>query len=359
MRVAWCTNLYTPYRDPLWRSMTESLDVDVWLLARSEVNRHWGAPGRALDGPSYKFLDAVSVALMGTVLYVSAPTPCPLSEFDCLIVGGWDSPFYWWLVARARVQRIPVVVFYESTAQSQRFQRGPVALVRRAMFRSAQAVLTVGSGARAAVLAAGADPERVFTGFNAVDGVALKDASLPIRRESPFGHRFLVVGQLIARKNVGAVIRAFDQVAAPADELTIAGDGPDRAALEAMVPVGRRDVVHFVGHVSTKDLPRIYANADTLVLASTQEVWGLVVNEALACGLHAVVSAAAGVAIEIHGMPGAFVVDANTSAIAKAMHESRAAWDGPIPDPPVLKWTPEALAQAALDAVAAATARIR
>ena len=69
--------------------------------------------------------------------------------------------------------------------------------------------------------------------------------------------------------------------------LVFIGDGPLRPSLEAAAP---RDGVHFVGFVNQADLPRHYAMCDVLALPSVFEPRGLVVNEAMACGLPVVAS---------------------------------------------------------------------
>jgi glycosyltransferase involved in cell wall biosynthesis len=48
--------------------------------------------------------------------------------------------------------------------------------------------------------------------------------------------------------------------------------------------------VYFFGSVEQYDLPKYYSVADCLVLPSVEEVWGLVVNEALYSGLKVIVS---------------------------------------------------------------------
>ena len=57
-------------------------------------------------------------------------------------------------------------------------------------------------------------------------------------------------------------------------------------ALAAALKVAAR----FEGFRNQSELPRYYAAADVLVLPSESESWGLVVNEAMACGLPAIVS---------------------------------------------------------------------
>jgi len=48
--------------------------------------------------------------------------------------------------------------------------------------------------------------------------------------------------------------------------------------------------VHFPGFRQIDELPRFYAHAGAFVHASTTEQWGLVINEAMACGLPVIVS---------------------------------------------------------------------
>jgi glycosyltransferase involved in cell wall biosynthesis len=76
-----------------------------------------------------------------------------------------------------------------------------------------------------------------------------------------------------------------------------AGDGSSRAALETLARnLGILPRVRFLGFVNQRQLPEVYAAADVLVLPSAHEPFGLVVNEAFACGLPAVVSEACGAA---------------------------------------------------------------
>ena len=104
----------------------------------------------------------------------------------------------------------------------------------------------------------------------------------------------LSVGHLIDRKGHDIAIRA---VAANQDaRLLIAGDGPDRKALEHLAQsldcAGR---VRFLGRISHEKLAPIYSAADALILASTREGWPNVLLEAMACGTRAVASDAGGI----------------------------------------------------------------
>ena len=159
------------------------------------------------------------------------------------------------------------------------------------------------------------------------------------------GHRFLYVGQLIARKNVGALIQAFALIKQGDDRLLIAGDGSLLDELKATAAsLGVGDVVDFLGHKNQEELATIYASSNTFILPSTSEVWGLVVNEALASGLHAVVSDKCGVAAFVTNMPGCYIHSTDPRSLADAMAKSRQNWNGYINSPQILEYTPQKFA---------------
>ena len=73
----------------------------------------------------------------------------------------------------------------------------------------------------------------------------------------------------------------------------IVGEGPLRSELETLAEPAV-DRIHFAGFRNQSELPAYYAASDVLVLPSEAETWGLVTNEAMACGLACIVSDAAG-----------------------------------------------------------------
>ena len=77
-----------------------------------------------------------------------------------------------------------------------------------------------------------------------------------------------------------------------------------------------------MGFVNQSELPAVYASADLLVLPSdSQETWGLVVNEAMACGIPAVVSDVVGCGPDLveAGRTGETFAFGDTAALAAAI----------------------------------------
>jgi 1,2-diacylglycerol 3-alpha-glucosyltransferase/glucuronosyltransferase len=85
----------------------------------------------------------------------------------------------------------------------------------------------------------------------------------------------MYVGRLAKEKNIEAFLNCRNDV-----EKFVVGDGPHRAALEAAYPEA-----HFQGFLQGEILAEMYANADVFVFPSRTDTFGLVIVEALACGV--------------------------------------------------------------------------
>jgi glycosyltransferase involved in cell wall biosynthesis len=108
----------------------------------------------------------------------------------------------------------------------------------------------------------------------------------------------LFAGKLIHKKRPLDFIRAVAVAGAQGSgvQALMVGDGELRAECEKVAQELEVDAV-FAGFLNQSQIPRAYAAADVLVLPSDYgETWGLVVNEAMACSLPAIVSDACGCA---------------------------------------------------------------
>jgi len=109
----------------------------------------------------------------------------------------------------------------------------------------------------------------------------------------------LYIGQLIERKGVRQLLKALDKLRDSEIGLLIVGSGPQEQELREFCRVQNLQNVFFEGFQQQESLPHYYAMADIFILPSFKEVWGLVVNEALASGLYVLCSNRAGVAHDL------------------------------------------------------------
>jgi alpha-1,6-mannosyltransferase len=120
--------------------------------------------------------------------------------------------------------------------------------------------------------------------------------------DAPPEARLIVgVGRLSMEKRWRLVLEAFFRVREQVPAvLVLFGDGPERAALEALA-AGRTDV-RFAGFVSSREeLARSLASADLLIHGCPFETFGLGIAEAVACGLPVVVPDRGGASESVSG----------------------------------------------------------
>ena len=126
----------------------------------------------------------------------------------------------------------------------------------------------------------GMSEERIFLMPMMIDNAKFK-RHLPDFPNKPF--RFGYLGRLIPLKQVEKIIAALPD----GTELHIVGDGSERSVLEL---VAHNKAVVFYGAAFNDDKVELLHSFDCLVLYSSHEAWGLVVNEALASGIPVIVS---------------------------------------------------------------------
>jgi len=176
----------------------------------------------------------------------------------------------------------------------------------RFVTKKASALIEIGTASRHFWEKYGAQPSQLFGSKLVVDNKRFFDASIAksaeakqLRERFGFADKviFLFVGRLIKRKNVDLIIQATCQLNSDRFGLVIAGDGEELGNLKRLA--GNRQNIVFVGNVSQKELPAFYKMADVLVLPADKEPWGLVINEAMACGLAVIAFQHCGAAVDL------------------------------------------------------------
>ena len=333
-RIVWLTNLPAPYRRPIWEELGKNFKLDIYFLLGQKNWRNWYlAPS---EDYSHKFLNFKS-RRFGEFEFIPELSfrKISLRNVDFLILGSWEAPMYLFMMAAAKFRNIKVICLHESTTESQRFNNPLVRYVKSRFYKSADLVLTLGVESSKVMLKLGILPEKIIELFNPVAPRPTIECSEPRT-----GHHFLFVGQLIHRKNILAIIDAFNSVKEKYDTLTLAGTGPDlRLIIDYVRDSKLEDSVSLSGHLSTSDLEILYSKSNTLILASYVEVWGLVVNESLANGMHAVVSSNCGVTDLVKSMRGVYVVQNDSISISKGMEKSRSDWTERIMSPEISKFS--------------------
>jgi 1,2-diacylglycerol 3-alpha-glucosyltransferase len=290
--------------------LSRSSDTYGWTPATPD-----GVPVITLSSrkPS-DFVGAIRVAISfwlairkGKINIVFLPSYSPLPNLFCLI--------------SAKLSRCRTVLMTESWKGT---EHAPLItkLLKQFIVRSFDSALVGGSPQLDYLVSYGMSRAKIFKGYDVVDNDYYMTRSAEWRHETSLpipglpSRYFLSLGRLVEKKNLLLIIRAyslllcrmsddgFNSVLDSPPSLVIVGDGPLRQILEneaislglvvrdgvdSLVGSGAPEVV-FYPFQQVDITPLFYSKCMAFVLASTSEEWGLVVNEAMACGAPVVVS---------------------------------------------------------------------
>ncbi len=120
-----------------------------------------------------------------------------------------------------------------------------------------------------------------------------------------YDKNFLFIGRLSAVKNLEMLVKVFNSL--PEYKLTIIGDGEEKKYLNKIAA----ENINFVGSIENSRLKDEYLKHDIFILPSTNEPWGLVVEEALYFGLPVIVSQNCGSCELIEDGKNGYIIDPN------------------------------------------------
>ena len=310
IRCILLSEMLQPYRIPLFNLLAERDDLEfkVLPLSTKEANRQWEVDLEAVRF-DYEVLPSKDFYIrpLDWGLHLNRGVIQALEQFkpDVICGTGYVSPAYITAQRYAREQGCGYVLWTGSTEKSSRIGKGPLRWLKRRFVGRSDSALAYGSAAKKLLVNLGANPERIVAGYNTVDiDVAARiteEASIESNylswREKYPKRNILFIGQIIARKGLDSLIRAFARAAQPDLGLIIVGDGALRNSIESQyenVPN-----LFWEGYVQSHDMGRYFAASDVLAMPSEIEVWGLVVNEAMAAGLPVIATTCSGAAEDL------------------------------------------------------------
>ena len=257
-----------------------------------------------------------------------------LRHCDTVFVGiGYHEPEMIALTLALRLRGRRVIVMSESKFDD--FPRG----LRREWFKAV--LLSVFSGALvggprhvAYMRFLGFRRRPVLTGYDTVDlaRVRAQGGSAEIAWAE---RQFVFVGRFVAKKNIAFLLEAFASYRAQsgARRLVLVGGGElEREVAAKIAALGLEDAVEITGFVDAAEVSRRLAEGLALLIPSTEEQWGLVVNEALAFALPVVTSQAPGSRDTlVHNLVNGFVLAPDAvdgwAAAMTALASDEAAWE--------------------------------
>ena len=381
MRILIVHNLlWAHYKSSVFQALQHLVDqrsdtvMKVVQIARNEQSRAALATGADGLAPTYtynyellfdRYWEEISLRERTQALFQQAAAFKP----DVINLTGYYDPAQLMLLIWAKARGVRVIMQNESTEADQ--QRGGIKeQVKQWIFNRCDGFFCFGSQAADYLFQFGVSPGQILLRKNAVDNQALLTAynqALPGRsnEQQRLGLRpnnFIFVGRLAESKNLPLLLTCFAEArkqSANEQEwgLILLGDGIERERLQETIhALDLTEQVRLLPGRPWYRIPDVLALSNVLVLPSRSEPWGLVVNEAMACGLPVIVSDRCGCAADlVQDDRNGFVFDPDVpdeltghliqfmdgSAPAKQMGEAAQQF--------ITQYSPEAVAQEMLD----------
>jgi len=327
-RVLFITNYASPYRVCFYDELAKYMDVTVLFSDRIEDKKHrsadWFISG---EGRFHAVQLQKRLGSMGGRDFCLDVTDWLKQKWDAIVVCGYAYPTVVLAMAYLRLHRIPF--YMEVDGGLIRETAGPKLWFKRLLVSQATAWISSGSCTTDYLVHYGAKRDKVhhypFTSLwqreilCAVPNAAEKQQ---LRQKLGMTEKkiALYVGRFDPRKGMDDLLHVAPDLDRDTGICFVGGE-PTQEHLTLCREQNLTNV-HFVGFKKKEALEEYYKAADLLVLPTWSDVWGLVINEAMAQGLPVVTTdrCVAGVELVKNGVNGYIVPARDPKALADAVN---------------------------------------
>lgn len=321
MKVLFCTNLPSPYRVDFFNELGKYCDLTVCYERKSSSERDEKWVGSKAQTYTEVYLDLIPVGVdksRGNALkdYVAG------NSFDQLILTNYVSPATMKAIFYCKKKRIPYWIEYDGGLNKP--DRMPKRLLKRSLLKSAAGHLTTCTEHIRYLEGLGIKPNRIYKyPFTSIHEEEIVDDAISAEQKEVLRKKLditelkviISVGRFNYLDGEGKGFDLLFKIAEQTDPDTgiyIIGDSPTERFIQWKQEKALGHV-HFVPFKERKALFEYYYAADLLVLLTRGDVWGLVINEAMACGLPVITTdrCVAGIEMVQNGENG-YIVPVNT-----------------------------------------------
>lgn len=328
MRVALLTNVLSPYRIPVFRDLAATPGLELRILLSSSTEFHWrGAFASAYDAgreqldveivPGFSFERSIAMHReSGARQRVETHLPYGLLASlkrlkPDVVVSSELGARTAFAALYCAIFRVPLVIWSYQARSGAAAAPSWLETLRRGLLGRAQAVVGMGVQAREVLRGRGVPAEHLFDAPNAHDAeryeatlseIQPMTARAGLRAQLRARENVaLVAGRLVESKGIEPLLDAWSEIPTFLRDrwtLLFVGDGPLAGRVQAEMERRPGEIAH-VPSVAPERMPELYAAVDRLLFPSLADPWGLVVNEALACGIPVACSRLAGCAEDL------------------------------------------------------------
>jgi glycosyltransferase involved in cell wall biosynthesis len=309
-RLAILVNIIAPYRLPIYKALTNLFDLAVFYGSQEQKNRNWSGLAAVLPEARVKQSWGLRVGFKKksqnktydfTFLHLHPGYFVDLVRFRPDAVISNEMGFRTLIALSYGVLfGKPVWVWWGGTVHTERGRGWLRKQVRMLLARRVGHWISYGDSSTQYLLSLGVKRETVLQIQNCVEEERYTK-KVTMAFEATPKPVFLTVGQMIGRKGLAELLEVSARLVRAGFQfsLVFVGGGPAREELENNARRLSLDNVRFFPPFPYEAMASVYRSADFFIFPTLEDVWGLVVNEALWSGLPTLCSKYAGCAAEL------------------------------------------------------------
>jgi glycosyltransferase involved in cell wall biosynthesis len=313
-RLVLITEIIAPYRIPVFNALAQRPEVDLrviflsendptlrqWRVYKDEIRFHYDVL------PCWRARVGRYNVLFNRGVHSALNRIAP----DVVLCGGYNYLASWAAARWAGAHRVPLLLWTESTALDRRHRYRAVEFLKRRFLGMCAAFVVSGKSSLQYLKDLGVAEPLIFTAPDAVDNALFSNLAetarqngLQVRARHGLPSRyFLYVGRMVKPKGVFDLIEAYARLNSETRSsvgLVFVGNGSESHELAERACKITPGTIQLHGFVHRDQLPEFYALAEGFIFPTHSDPWGLVVNEAMACGLPVILTNVAGCALDL------------------------------------------------------------
>lgn len=210
-------------------------------------------------------------------------------KFNIIVVGMYSTPTQMLALMYMKLKKIPYLL--NSDGGFVKNENKFIKLIKKFFISGAAGYLSTGIGTTKYLKHYGAKSKIYiypFTTYKIEDlpkNETSDELKNKLRKKLNIKEKYVVlaVGQFIYRKGFDILLKSVEKIDIDLGVYIVGGE-PTEEYIKLKNDLNLKNV-HFIGFKDKKELSEFYRVADTFVLPTREDIWGLVINEAMAFGL--------------------------------------------------------------------------
>lgn len=290
MKALFLTNLPAPYKVDLFNNLAKRIDLTVLFERSNADNRNNAWLKNNCIGFEAIFLEGIKIGEEAS-LCLDIFRYIKKSEYDLFILNGYSSPTSIYLIFLLKILKIPFILSLDGgiLKKDTNFFKDKF---KRFLINSAKFYFSTSNETDKYLESFNIKSSDIFrVPFTSILSKDLLKKPFTasekkiLKKNLGLSSEFMIltIGQFIHRKGIDVLLRSIPSIEADITVCIIGGSATKE--YKKIITENSINNINFYDFMSKEELSYFYKAADLFVLPTREDVWGLVINEAMSFGL--------------------------------------------------------------------------